>query len=375
MSLDFRFAIISDLHIALPHTVWEHPNRVHLVEISIPALEVILDRLSQLKLDFLLLPGDLTQHGEPENHAWLADRLAKLPYPAYVIPGNHDLPQTLGDAAAIAPEDFPHYYRAFGYQDSHQLYYTQALLPGVRLIGLNSIEFDSSGKQVGRLDTLQLEWLKAILAAFPDDLKLVMIHHNIVEHLPNQARHPLAKRYFLQNAAELRTTLQQGGVQLVFTGHLHVQDVAYHDGLYDITTGSLISYPHPYRLLHYSVNSHQQHYLTIHSERVTSVPGWQELPQVSRDRLALQSPPFLRQLLTHSPLSLSADEAEALIPDLRNFWSDIASGDAIFHFPHFPTTVREYFERYSAITPEGHLELIDNHTTLLLNNTLQTYPL
>jgi len=80
-------------------------------------------------------------------------------------------------------------------------------------------------------------------------------------------------------------------------------------------------------------------------------------------------------LLTHSPLSLSADEAEALIPDLRNFWSDIASGDAIFHFPHFPTTVREYFERYSAITPEGHLELIDNHTTLLLNNTLQTYPL
>jgi len=272
MSLDFRFAIISDLHIALPHTVWDHPNRIHLVEIGIPALEVILERLSHLKLDFLLLPGDLTQHGEPENHAWLVDRLAKLPYPAYVIPGNHDLPQTIGAETAIAPDDFPRYYQAFGYKDSHQLYYTQQVLPGVRLIGLNSIGFDSAGKQIGRIDKPQFDWLKGVLSDFPDDLKLVMIHHNIVEHLPNQARHPLAKRYILQNAAKLRTALQQGGVQLVFTGHLHVQDVAYHEGLYDITTGSLISYPHPYRLLHFSTKQ-QQHWLKNPCKPWVGKPG------------------------------------------------------------------------------------------------------
>lgn len=86
MSLEFRFAIASDLHIALPHTIWDHPTRFHLVEVSIPALELVLERLERLELDFLLLPGDLTQHGEPENHRWLAERLAKLPYPVYVIP-------------------------------------------------------------------------------------------------------------------------------------------------------------------------------------------------------------------------------------------------------------------------------------------------
>ncbi|MBF2027267.1 MAG: metallophosphoesterase [Oscillatoriales cyanobacterium C42_A2020_001] len=366
MNLDFRFAIISDLHIALPHTVWDHPNRIHWVEISIPALEVILERLSQLPLDFLLLPGDLTQHGEPENHAWLAGRLTKLPYPAFVIPGNHDLPQTLGETAAIAPGDFSRLYRAFGYNDSHQLYYTQQVLPGVRLIGLNSIGFDSAGNQVGRVDDTQLQWLKTVLAESSHDLNLVMIHHNIVEHLPNQAKHPLAKRYLLENAAELCTVLQQGGVQLVFTGHLHIQDIAFSHGLYDITTGSLISYPHPYRLLHYFTN--QQHWLTIASERVEAVPGWTRLQQRSRRYLERRSPLFLRQLLTHPPLNLSPAEAEALIPDLRNFWSAIASGDAIFHFPHFPTAIRQYFEQYSALNQEGQPQLIDNHTTLLLKN-------
>ncbi|WP_088891809.1 hypothetical protein [Leptolyngbya ohadii] len=35
MSLRFRFGIISDPHIALPHTIWDSPHRFHLVEVSI----------------------------------------------------------------------------------------------------------------------------------------------------------------------------------------------------------------------------------------------------------------------------------------------------------------------------------------------------
>ena len=121
---NFRFAVVSDLHIALPHTVWDHTNRFHLVEVSIPALEVTLSHLNQLDLDFLLMPGDLTQHGEPENHTWLAERLAQLPFPVYVIPGNHDVPVAMSDGYSIGLTEFPHYYRKFGYQNPDQLYYT-----------------------------------------------------------------------------------------------------------------------------------------------------------------------------------------------------------------------------------------------------------
>jgi 3',5'-cyclic AMP phosphodiesterase CpdA len=367
MSLNFRFAIVSDPHIALTQTIWDHPSRFHLVELSIPAFKLVLERLSQLELDFLLLPGDLTQHGEPENHQWLADRLAQLPYAVFVVPGNHDVPQLHRTDQAIALADFPHYYHQFGYTDPQQLYYTCELLPGVRLIGLNSNSFDASGKQIGRMDDAQLAWLQGVLATFPDDLILVMIHHNIVEHLPGQSQHPLARRYILENATALRSLLHQAGVQLVFTGHLHVQDIAYSQGLYDITTGSLVSYPHPYRVLQFRTDPSGRQWLQIESDRVHSLPGWESLQQTSRDLLGSRSRPYMLQLLTHPPLCLPSSEAEALVGSLRYFWAEIANGDAIFDFPHFPAAARRYFEGFSAIDPTGQLQLIDNWVTLLIN--------
>ena len=127
----FRFAIVSDLHIALPHTIWESPQRFHLVEVSIPVLETILDRLSRLDLEFLLIPGDLTQHGEPENHRWLAKRLGELPYPVYVIPGNHDIPVAVANDHSIGMGDFADYYRHCGYGQPQGLDYTVELRRGV----------------------------------------------------------------------------------------------------------------------------------------------------------------------------------------------------------------------------------------------------
>jgi predicted phosphodiesterase len=366
MSVECRFAIISDPHITLPHTVWDHPSRVHLVEVSIPALETVLERLSALDLDFLLLPGDLTQHGEPENHAWLAKRLAQLPYPAYVIPGNHDVPCLEANAQSIGLADFPYFYRAFGYENPEQLYYTCLLKPGLRLIALNSNTFTDEGKQIGWLDDRQLIWLQAVLAEFPSDLKLVMIHHNVVEHLPDQARHVMGRRYMLGNAPTLVSLLQAAGIHLVFTGHLHAQDVACHQGVYDITTGSLISYPHPYRILHLQADEEGHYRLQIQSERVEAVPGWDALQQTSRDWLGLRSPSFMLQLLTQPPLNLPLAQAEPLVPSLRNFWADVAHGDRIFDFPHFPPAVRQFFNRCSAIDETGQPRLIDNNTTLVL---------
>ena len=43
--------------------------------------------------------------------------------------------------------------------------------------------------------------------------------------------------------------LENTGCRLILTGHLHIQDIAYHNNIYEITTGSLVSYPHPYRII------------------------------------------------------------------------------------------------------------------------------
>ncbi|MBE9042243.1 metallophosphoesterase [Oscillatoriales cyanobacterium LEGE 11467] len=366
-TLNFKFAIVSDLHIALPHTIWNHPKRFHLVEVGIPALELILERLSGLDLDFLLLPGDLTQHGEPENHAWLGKRLAQLPYPTYTIPGNHDVPSLLANDTSIAWADFPHYYHHCGYENPEKLYYTREILPGVRLIALNSNQFDEAGKQQGCLDEEQFGWLETVLAEAEEELLLVMVHHNVIEHVPGQSRSPMGRRYMLDNAPRLLSMLRSARVQLVFTGHLHAQDIAYDRGIYDITTGSLVSYPHPYRVLEFRTDSGGQSWLQIESGRVESLPDWPELNQVSREWMGDRSHPFMMRLLTEAPLNLSLEEAEPLVPSLRYFWANIANGDAQFEFPHFPPTARRFIESFSATDGEGNLAAIDNHVTLKLS--------
>lgn len=368
MSLRFRFAIVSDPHIALPETIWDAPNRFHLVEVSIPALEQILDHLVTLDLDFLLLPGDLTQHGERINHEWLAQRLQKLPFPVYVVPGNHDVIARDGEGDAIAFSEFPQIYQAFGYQDGKTPYYIRQLLPGVKLIGLNSNAFDEAGNllRVGYLDEAQLDWLDQTLAEVGSDLVLVMLHHNVLEHLPGQAVSPLGQRYMLHNREALIQRLQAAEVKLMFTGHLHVQDVALHGGLCEVLTGSLVSYPHPFRVVELEQQDDGRLRLDIQSQHIAAVPDLPNLQSHSYEWMCDRSHPFIVKFLTSPPVDLSVEEANAIAPQLRNFWATIAAGDPQFDFSHLPAAARERLACFSAVDAEGKPHKIDNTASLIL---------
>ena len=374
MKLNFKFAVVSDLHIALPHTIWDAPNRFHLVEVSIPAFEQILTQLIADQPDFLLLPGDLVQHGEWENHQWLAERLARLPFPTYVVPGNHDVVrkegtlEQAGKRGQIALTDFPEIYRQFGYTDGQQLYYQQEILPGVHLIGLNSNAFDAAGEQIGTglIDGQQLDWLEQQLTTLAGKFVMVMVHHNVLEHLPGQATSELGQRYMIKNAPELIARLQAASVPVAFTGHLHVQDIAQADSFYAITTGSLVSYPHPYRLMSLTTDESGAHQLQVTSKRIESVPDWPTLQQTSKKWMSDRSLPFMLKLLTNPPLSLSLEQAKAYAPQIENFWAEVAAGDAIFDYSDLPASAQKYFQRYSATDASGQPQLIDNQATLTL---------
>ncbi len=386
MTLNFKFAVVSDLHIALPQTIWHHPQRFHLVEVSIPAFEQILQDLIADRPDFLLLPGDLVQHGERENHQWLAERLAQLPFPTYVVPGNHDVVRRWGSVAdgstqpkkesdekpdrdQISLADFPQIYQKFGYADGQQLYYQQEILPGVHLIGLNSNAFDEAGEQLGfgLIDASQLAWLDAQLLDLAGKFVMVMVHHNTLEHLPDQATSELGQRYMIQNAPALVARLQKAKVPVAFTGHLHVQDIAQAGDFYAITTGSLVSYPHPYRLLSLTTDGRGQRQLQVQSKRIETVPDWPTLQETSRAWMGDRSFRFILKLLLDPPLSLSLDQAKTYAPHIQDFWASVAAGDAVFDYPMLPEKAQQYFQRYSAINQSGELRLVDNQAVLTLN--------
>jgi len=369
-SMNFRFGIVSDLHIAVEETIFNHPKRFHLVEVSIPSFQQVTEHLKSLDIDFLLLPGDLTQDGEPQNHEWLSKYLETLPFPVYVIPGNHDIPTVSGHNPgknpAIPSQDFPSYYTRYGYHNTDQLYYTCELHPGVQLVALNSNIFDETGNQLGCLDDNQLHWLENLLPQIQNQLVLVMVHHNVIEHFPGQADHDLSNRYMLDNALYLKQLLNAYNVRLMVTGHLHVQDIAKEGNIYEITTGSLVSYPHAYRVIDVRGNSPDNVQLNIQSYSVKTVPGWDDLLKFSREWMGDRADPFMMKLLTNPPLNLSSQQAQQFVPDLRYFWADIAQGDAIFSFPHFPPQVRHFFEQFSEQEKLNYHKISDNHTCLQL---------
>lgn len=364
----FRFAIISDPHVTLPHTNRAYPSQFHLVEASIPALEQILETLAAEPLDFLLIPGDLTQHGERDNHHWLVQRLGQLPFPVYVVPGNHDVITAAGCDRTVSLAEFTDLYRPFGYGQTDQPYYHQTLVPGVHLIGLNSIAFDDQGQQrpTGYIDAAQLQWLATTLDTLRGEWVIAMVHHNVLEHIPGQSTHPMGQRYIIQNRQALIDCLKAGQVRLVLTGHLHVQDVTESDDLWAVTTGSLVSYPHPYRRVSVAPAASGALHVQITTERVHSLPGWPTLQATSRQLMADRSGQFMGRFLSCPPLNLPPRQAATLAPVISEFWASIAAGDGVIDYPQLPEAVGQYLKRFGAMDGQGNYRAIDNQATLTL---------
>ena len=365
--MNIRFAIASDLHIALPETIPDIPNRFHLTQFSISAFNTVLSHLESLDVDFLLLPGDLTQDGEPKNHQWLQEKLESLPYPVYVIPGNHDVPSIEATENQIAYDKFSKYYQNCGYKEyTETLDYTCEIAPNVHLIALNSNHFDQNGQQQGCLVPSQFQWLKNTLSSLKDKIVLVMIHHNIIEHLPRQSKHPLGKRYMLDNAPKLLKILQKHGVKVIFTGHLHIQDVSKFKDIHEVTTGSLITYPSPYRILELDTDEQGRNQLKIVSHQVLSLPDKEDYGEFCREWLGNHSFPFLTKLLTSSPLNMKEEEAAKYARQMRYFWADIAQGDGQFNYPDLPPLANYYFSKFGVKEVKGVPQTIDNNLTIPL---------
>ena len=74
--------------------------------------------------------------------------------------------------------------------------------------------------------------------------------------------------YTVGSNTAVRDALIEAGVKVILTGHFHASDIAYDwnddetNGIYDINTGSLISYPCDYRLLTLSEDMQTLHVAT-----------------------------------------------------------------------------------------------------------------
>jgi 3',5'-cyclic-AMP phosphodiesterase len=111
--------------------------------------------------DAVLLTGDLADHETDEEYEQLQELLKPLGVPLHPLPGNHD------DRDAL--------HRHFGVPggDGERVCYAVDLGP-LRLVALDT---KIPGEDAGALGAEQLEWLEAELAAAPEQLTLLAMHH------------------------------------------------------------------------------------------------------------------------------------------------------------------------------------------------------
>ena len=111
----------------------------------------------------VVITGDLTDHGRPDEYEQLREIIAGFPLPLHLTTGNHDDPaalaKTFGGTPHLGGTHGTHY--AVEYED-------------LTLLALDS---NVPGAGHGRLGDDQLAWLDAQLTARPGKPALVCVHH------------------------------------------------------------------------------------------------------------------------------------------------------------------------------------------------------
>lgn len=226
------------------------------------------------KPDILIIPGDLTCNGEKESHLEFAEKLKtihKMGVFVFVIPGNHDIDNPwarnyVGDELikidSITAEEFEDIYYAFGYKDAasrdpNSLSYLATPAEDVWLLMLDSAIYDRNklrdGPEMGgEISPKTLEWIKECAnVAKENNAKLLgVMHHSLIDHSDI-----INENYTIANNLEVIKVLQDCGVEIALTGHIHLQDIKSHKEnnktIYDIATSCLSAYPNQYGVLEF----------------------------------------------------------------------------------------------------------------------------
>lgn len=234
---------------------------------------------------YVLLPGDLTKDGEYEGHLELAARLeqfeAETGIQVLVTNGNHDVNNSnastfendkVEPAKKTSPEEFRSIYSNLGFdlacntytppagKKAGMLSYSVQLDGGYRLLVLDSGKYsaDSSSKGVnehesgGNYSPELMAWAKAEMAdaASRGETVIGMTHHNIIKQFEVQPS--MLQPFVIDNWLETAETLADAGMKYVFTGHMHMNNIASHVSdngniLYDCQTPSLTGFPNNFR--------------------------------------------------------------------------------------------------------------------------------
>lgn len=196
----FNLVQISDLHIRKPGQLAY--GRLDTSVYLKTTVESVL-RLRQ-RPSAIVVTGDLTDFGRPEEYQSLRELLSPLDIPTYLLPGNHDdrdqLRASFADHAYMGSEGFIQY---------------RVDLGPVTLLALDTSQ---PGRSDGALCAQRLEWLENELAALAGKPTVIAMHHppfrTLIGHMDEIG--------LSSGAQELEAIVRRHpNVERILCGHLH----------------------------------------------------------------------------------------------------------------------------------------------------------
>lgn len=244
--------------------------------------KLIADRETEI----VLISGDLVCDGERAGHLELKkklDHLAAGGKRVFVLTATHDIhPEPKGYSVekgeyitdGLSKPELLKLYWAFGPRDALSVHeasfsYVARIAEGYRLFVLND---DGNGfeNDFYGYSSAQMLWLQEQLRLGREsgDALLAMGHHPL---LPPSPIYPVfSPGEMLANGQEVARLLADSGVQFLFTGHTHMQNINAYvsprgNRLFEINTASLIGYPSPIRKM--TLEEQSMKIETLHIEK------------------------------------------------------------------------------------------------------------
>lgn len=296
--------------------------------------ESLVYDIEQQKPEFIILSGDLTNNGERSSHEKLALKLKRIENSGtsvYVIPGNHDLfnpwaRSFKGDkqiqAESITDNEFTQMYGDFGYNDAisrdkETLSYVSEAAPNLWLLMIDSNQYNNNQKYGfpqtdGQIPASTLTWIDDCvkLAAKEHASIITVMHHNLLSHTSMDV-----SGFKLNNSQDTLKLFRKNGLNLVLSGHIHMQDIrrdpaidsasSEETPIYDIATSAMAVNPHQYGAMTFDPLSR-----TVNYEATTlDVEGWAKAAGITD--------PNLLQFKTYAEDTFSKDSYNKTLKSLK----------------------------------------------------------
>ena len=309
---DVNFIILSDLHYFAEDSqgttaqdkaefnemmLMNNATSGYAPEILDAALANVTAMALQGKIDFILVPGDLTRNAEKAAHKELVEKFKAFELatgiPIYVINGNHDINNNraavydgenlltvkknpeMRSQLDTTPEEFEALYRDFGYSSEGGYYsrykeiagnsegslsYAIDLPNDYRLIAIDSQLYSADNtdaglneqETAGKMSDALLEWTLSECEQAEKDGKTIIgfTHTNTVPHFDTEV--DLFENFVFRDWEKAADALADAGMHYTVSGHVHMQDVATYvsdngEEITDITGASILNYPNMFR--------------------------------------------------------------------------------------------------------------------------------